>query len=378
MLAALYARRYNSPKAEMAEEGEKTEPGTPRQRQRARQRGQVARSVELVSAVLLFTVMLLIFKLEGYTSGNFTAYFRDTVGRADQIEITETYLPTFIIDQAAYVGRLLMPFLLGSVLAVLLTNFLQVGLVFSAQPLNPDLGRINPSKGFSRMFSMRSLVELLKNMLKLGVVAVVGFSILYRSAPGLMASMAMTTDAGAALGVAIAWRIAVYCCALLLVLAILDYMYQRFEFEKSIRMSKQEIKDEYKNMEGDPQIKRRIRDMGRQIIMSRMMEKLKTADAVITNPTHYAVAMQYELDWPAPKIVAKGKDYMALRIIRLAEEQGIPVYQQPELARALYKVELEQFVPAALFKAVAQVIAHLSKVDSRLRRKLTRLRPKPA
>lgn len=357
----------------MAEEGEKTEPGTQRQRQRARQRGQVARSVELVSAVLLFTVMLLIFKLDGYTARHFNAYMQDTIGRADQIELTGDSLQPFIVEQAKAIALLLMPFLLGSVLAVLIANFMQVGLVFSAQPLNPDLGRINPGKGFSRLFSMRSLVELLKNLLKLGVVAVVGFTILYRAAPGLMASIAMTPEAGVELSVAVAWRIAVYCCALLLVLAILDYMYQRFEFEKSIRMSKQEVKDEYKNMEGDPQIKRRIRDMGRQIIMSRMMEKLKSADAVITNPTHFAVGVQYELDWPAPKIVAKGKDYMALRIIRAAEEQGIPVYQQAQLARALYQVELDQFVPAALFKAVAQVIAHLAKVDSRLRRKLRRL-----
>jgi flagellar biosynthetic protein FlhB len=360
----------------VAEAGDKTEPGTPRQRQRARQRGQVARSVELVSAALLFTVLLLLFKLQGYTGAQFTAYFHDTAGKAEQIEITEAYLPAFIRDQALYVFRLLAPYLLLSLAVVLLANFLQVGVVFAAQPLNPDLNKINPARGFSRMFSLHALVELLKNLLKIVIVAVVGFSILYRASPGLLASVAMTPESGIAYAISVARRIAMFSCALLLVLAILDYIYQRYEFEKSIRMSKQEVKDEYKNMEGDPQIKRRIREMGRRLIMSRMFEQLKTADAVITNPAHYAVALRYELLWPAPKVVAKGKDYLALRIIRYAEELSIPVYQQASLARELYKTELEAYVPAALFKTVARVIAHLSRHDERLRRKLRGLRPK--
>ena len=359
----------------MAEEGERTEPGTPRQHQRARQRGQVARSVELVSACLLFTVFLLLFKLEGYLSGGFTAYFRDTAGRADQIDLSASYLPQFTLEQLLWLYRLMAPFVLGGVLVALIVNFLQVGMVFSVQPLNPDLNRINPSRGFQRLFSMHALVELLKSLLKLTLVAVVAFGILYRSAPGLLSSVAMAPESGVALAMSVGWRIAVYACGLLLVLAILDYLFQRYEFEKSIRMTKQEVKDEYKNQEGDPQIKRRIREMGRRIIMSRMFEKLKTADAVITNPTHLAVAVQYELDWPAPRVVAKGKDYLAARIVRYAEEMSIPVYEQASLARALYAVELDQFVPAALFKAVARVIAHLARYDERLRRKLRQLRP---
>jgi flagellar biosynthetic protein FlhB len=222
---------------------------------------------------------------------------------------------------------------------------------------------------------MRSMVEFVKNLLKLIVVATVGFSIIYRAAPGMLASIAMQPEEGVRLATVTAMRIALFTCALLLVLAILDYIYQKLEFEKSIRMSKQEIKEEYRNMEGDPQIKRRIREMGRKIVMSRMFEALKTADAVITNPTHFAIALRYELEWPAPKVVAKGRDYMAQRIIRYAEELELPVYQQPSLARALYEVELDDFVPAALFKAVARVIAHLSRHDARLRRKLRGLKP---
>jgi flagellar biosynthetic protein FlhB len=222
--------------------------------------------------------------------------------------------------------------------------------------------------------------ELGKGLLKLLLVGSVSWVILQRSAPALMAAMGMPAEAGVALALNTALRMALYAAALLLVLALLDYIYQRFEFEKSIRMTKQEIREEFKNQEGDPQIKRRIRDMGRKLVMNRMLQNLQTADAVITNPTHYAVALRYELDWPAPKVVAKGKDYSALRLIRAAEELGLPVYQQPELARALFKVEEEQYVPGTLFRTVAQVLAHLAKHDAALRRKLRGVREpgKPA
>jgi len=261
---------------------------------------------------------------------------------------------------------------------VLLVNFLQVGLVVSAHPLNPDINRLNPIKGFQRIFSMRALVDLVKNLLKLIVVAVVAGSVIAHAWPNMLTTIAMAPPHAVDLAQSYGLKIAVFCAGLLLILGILDYIYQRYEHEKSIRMSKQEVKDEYKNLEGDPLIKRRIREMGRSIIMRRMMEALKTADAVITNPTHYAVAVLYELDWPAPKIVAKGVDYMALRLIRYAEENNVPIYQQPSLAKALYSLELDQYIPANLFKAVARVLAHLSRFDRKLRRKLRGIRPSTA
>jgi flagellar biosynthetic protein FlhB len=221
---------------------------------------------------------------------------------------------------------------------------------------------------------MRGAFELGKGLLKIVLVGSVSWVILQHSAPGLINSLEMLPETGMALALNTALRLSLYAAALLLVLALLDYIYQRFEFEKSIRMTKQEVREEFKNQEGDPQIKRRIRDMGRRLVMNRMLQNLKTADAVITNPTHFAVALRYELDWPAPKVVAKGQDYSALRLIRAAEELGLPVYQQPELARALYKVDVEQFVPAALFRTVAQVLAHLARHDAALKRKLRGVR----
>lgn len=352
----------------MADES-RTEAATPRQRQRARERGQVARSVELVSAVILFAAFALLALLDRRTQGGFSAYFRETLGKAAEVEVTPEGLPALIRLHLSAAGALLLPLIGGTALAALLVSFLQVGLHFSAQPLNPDFQRLDPVKGAQRMFSMRALVELLKSSLKVAIVGSVCWGILSQAAPGLLATLAMEPLDGAEFARRLALKIAFSACGLLLILALLDYLYQRYEFEKSIKMSKQEVKEEFKNQEGDPLIKRRIREMGRKIAMSRMFEQLKQADAVITNPTHYAVALRYELDWPAPKLLAKGKDYIAQRIIRYAREQGIPVYEQPWLARALYKTEVDEFIPQALFKAVAKILAQISRHDAKLRAK---------
>ncbi|MBN2082504.1 flagellar biosynthesis protein FlhB [bacterium] len=356
------------------DQGSKTEPATPRQRQRARQRGQVARSVELVSALMLFAGFMMLFMLDEYTGHKFIDYFQRTAGQADRIELSPSTVYAFASTNVAAVLGILTPYLLITTLVVLIVNFAQVGLVFASKPLAPDLGRLNPLKGFQRIFSMRGMVELVKNLLKLMMVAFIAGTVISKLWPGILSGIAMSPFSAIDFAQSVAMKIALFCCALLLILAILDYIYQKYEFEKSIRMTKQEIRDEYKNQEGDPQIKRRIREMGRRIAMSRMFEQLQTADAVITNPTHYAVAVVYELEWPAPKVVAKGTDYMALRIIRYAEELGLPVYQQPDLARALFKVELDDFVPANLFKAVARVLAHLSRHDAKLRKKFRGVR----
>lgn len=355
----------------MAEQGEKTEAATPRARQKARERGQVAKSTELVSAILLFGMFLLLFNRNHGLAAQFSAYFQDTAGKAHLTDLSADGLPLLIKDNVLRFLLLLWPYLLGSMLLALMASFVQVGLVFSTQPLNPQFGKLNPLKGFSRIFSMKAIVDFVKNILKLAAVGFVAFSVMYGAYPNILVSVDRQPFDSVAVATAIGFKIGMLCCGMLLVIALLDYIYQRFEHDKSIKMSKQEVKEEYKSMEGDPQIKRRIREMGRQYATSSMHDQVRKADAVITNPTHYAVAVCYELDWPAPKVVAKGVDYAALRIIRYAEELEIPVYQQPELARALYPVELEQYVPQNLFRTVARVLAHLARYDGRLKRKLS-------
>ncbi|MCC7477388.1 EscU/YscU/HrcU family type III secretion system export apparatus switch protein [bacterium] len=355
----------------MSSEGSRTEPATPRQRQRARERGQVARSMELVSAVLLFTGFLLLSMFNIRTGEGISAYFTTVFGQISTEDFSQVKVEQLFMPHLKQLLLTVAPFLLITSGAAILANLLQVGLHFSTQPLSPNFGKLDPLKGFSRLVGMRSLIELGKGVLKLVLIGMVAFGVLGAVIPRVMASMYMDPVTALNLGVATGLRIGLFSSAALLVLALLDYMYQRFEFEKSIRMSKEEIKQEYKSQEGDPMIKRRLREMGRKIAMSRMFDAIKEADAVIVNPTHYAVALQYEADWPAPKVVAKGKDYTALRIIRYAESLAIPVYQQPELARALYPTRLEDYIPAALFAAVAKILAQLAKSDERLKRKLT-------
>ncbi len=358
----------------MSSEGSRTEPATPRQRQRARERGQVARSVELVSAVLLFTAFLLLNGMNIKTGESVREYFVHTFGSISTEDFQEVSIRNLFTPHLRVLLAVIAPFLLITSGAAILANLLQVGLIFSTQPLSPNFGKLDPIKGFGRLLGVRSLVELGKGLLKLTLIGLVAFGVLGAVVPTVIRSMFMDPMSALNVGTVTGLRIGIYSSACLLILALLDYMYQRFEFEKSIRMSKEDIKNEYKSQEGDPMIKRRLREMGRKIAMSRMFDALQDADAVIVNPTHYAVALQYETDWPAPKMVAKGKDYTALRIIRYAESLGIPVYQQPELARALYPGRLDDYIPAALFATVAKILAQLAKSDERLRRKLTGLR----
>lgn len=363
----------------MSSDASRTEPATPRQRERARERGQVARSVELVSAVLLFTSFLLLSKLGQSTGEKLDNFIVHTLGRAEEYDLekiaqTQEGLRNLALEPLAAILSILAPFLLITAGAAIVANLLQVGLKFSTQPLSPNFGKLDPIKGFGRLFGMRGLVELGKGLLKLALIGMVAFSVLGAALSKVIVSIDMDPVTALAFGVATGLKIGLFCSALLLILALLDYMYQRFEFEKSIRMSKEDIRMEYKSQEGDPMVKRRLREMGRKIAMSRMFDAIKEADAVIVNPTHYAVALQYEMDWPAPKLIAKGKDYTALRIIRYAESLGIPVYQQPELARALFPSRLDDYIPAALFATVAKILAQLAKSDERLKRKLQGLR----
>ena len=358
----------------MSSDASRTEPATPRQRERARERGQVARSVELVSAVLLFTSFLLLSSLGQRNGILIKDYMEQTLGHAEEFDISENGIQALTLRHLTELLKIVAPFLLITSAAAIIANLLQVGLKFSTQPLSPNFSKLDPIKGFGRLFGLRPLVELGKGLLKLALIGVVAFSVLGAALSRVMVSIDMDPLMALAFGTATGLKIGLFSCALLLILALLDYMYQRFEFEKSIRMSKEEIKQEYKSQEGDPMIKRRLREMGRKIAMSRMFDALKEADAVIVNPTHYAVALHYEMDWPAPKVVAKGKDYTALRIIRYAEELGVPVYQQPELARALFPTRLDEFIPAALFAAVAKILAQLAKSDERLKKKLRGIR----
>jgi len=354
----------------MAEGGEKTERATPRQRRKARERGQTAKSAEVTSALSLLALFVTLWLMAPRTDNLLRTLAQTNIGFAHRIDVTMTSIATLNMNWILTALNVLAPFFFVAFFVGLLSQLAQTGILFSAEPLKPDFSRLNPVKGFQRIFSIRGLVELVKNLLKLVVVAVVVYAVLKAEFFFFPRFINTGIQSSFQYSFGIALKIGIWSSVILLILALLDYIYQVYEFEKGIMMTKQEVKDEFKTMEGDPLIKRALREKGREIAFTRMMKKAEAADVVITNPMEYAVALVYEIGMPAPIVVAKGKGLIALRIRRIAEENDIPIMVDPPLARALYRVELESFVPAEHFRAVAQVLAFLAKQSTRLREKI--------
>jgi flagellar biosynthesis protein FlhB len=353
----------------MAEGGEKTEAATPRQRRRARERGQVAKSPELTSSLSLLALFLTLWLAAGRTGGILQNLMAECMGRADEYELDISSLYHYSIDWTLLIFNVLAPFFIVAIVVGLFSQLAQTGLVFSVEPIKPDISKINPGKGFQRMFSMKGAVELIKNILKLTVTGMVVYGILKNEFPYFTRFLGTDIVSSMHYSFGVALKIGIWSSVILLILAILDYLYQVYEFEKSIKMTKQELKDEYKTMEGDPLIKRALRERGRQIAMSRMMQRAKEADVLITNPTHYSVALYYDLGMNAPIVIAKGKGFIALKLREIAEENDTPIVHDPLLARALYHVELDDTIPAEYFRTVAEILAFISRQNERLKAK---------
>jgi len=263
------------------------------------------------------------------------------------------------IDFANKVFVLLFPLLLAIFSIALLVNYFQVGFVLSTDSIQPKLSKINPISGFQRLFSIRSLVELTKNVFKIFVVAF----LVYITIKGEIENFIPLSDQSVGeilvyIG-RLAFKIVFRTCLLLIILAIFDYLYQRWEFEKNLKMSKQEVKDELKQTEGDPIIKARIKRLQREAARKRMMASVPKADVVITNPTYLAVAIHYDQSkMSAPKVVAKGRGHIAEKIRKIATENKVAIVEDKPMAQILYKmVNVDEVIPTNLYKAVAEVLA---------------------
>jgi flagellar biosynthetic protein FlhB len=259
------------------------------------------------------------------------------------------------------------PILLVAMVAGYAANVLQIGFLVTSESLKFDLNRLNPLKGLKRIFSLRAIVELLKTILKTCLVGFVAFYFLYQQLPQFAVMMDYTIAQSLYIMGKITnttvWRI----LAVLIVIAIADYAFQYYDYEKSLRMSKQEIKEEFKTIEGDPHVKAEIKARQRQLASRRMMQEVPEATVVITNPTHYAIALKYNDSMSAPTLVAKGKDYLAQKIKELAIEHDIVIVENKELARTLYReVEIGMPIPVELYKAVAEVLAYVYKLKGRI------------
>ncbi len=348
--------------------GEKSEPATPKKKQDSRNKGQVAKSMELPSAFIMFFAFMFFLM--------FGSYLKERMHSLLTVPLTEYMLldasmenVTYIFGQLIIQGMIMMaPIMIGVVVIGVLGNYIQVGFLLTGEPLKPQLSKLSPLKGLKRMFSMRSLVDFLKSIMKLFIVGTVAYLTVIDERMTLLTLSRLPIENVFIYAVDLIIELGLKICAVLIILAILDFMYQKYEHAKSLRMSKQDIKDEYKKTEGDPLIKRRIRETQRRMAMQRMMQEIPNADVVITNPTHFAVAIRYDAnEMDAPMVIAKGQDYVALRIREIAKSHNIVLMENKPLARALYaQVEIGQHVPNDLFQAVAEVLAYVYRLKKKI------------
>ncbi|MBF0588031.1 MAG: flagellar biosynthesis protein FlhB [Magnetococcales bacterium] len=339
----------------------KTEDPTGNRLNQSRQKGQVANSREVPTA-LLFLAALSLFIYRGEElwlalMAKMRFFLSGQIGG----ELTPNGV-ALLFEQIIYSSlRDLAPFFVVFVLVAFVSSVMQHGWLFSLGPLAPSLSKLNPLAGIKRLFSMRSVVELFKSILKMTVVGFAVYLGIKDSGERVLALTATSVvDVIVMMGndvIAVLWRVAIA----FIIMAIIDFYYQKYEHIKGLRMTKQEVKDEMKQMDGDPLIKGRIRQLQREMAQKRMMQEVPEADVVITNPTHFSVALVYvQGEMPSPKLVAKGRGVLAARIRDLATENGVPLVENPPLARTLYRdVEVEQNVPPDLFKAVAEVLAYV-------------------
>lgn len=347
---------------------EKTEKATPKKRQDARKKGQTAKSQDVTTAIILLAVFFVLRFTGPNMLETLNRIFHQSFEQYIFQEVTENTVQTITLELFQEVLMVIGPIMLAAFIAALLANYIQVGFINSTEPLKMKLDKIDPIKGFKRIFSLRALVELLKSILKIVAIGAIALIILWKQLPNILVLIFKSTGASLSVIGSITIKMGLFASFGLLFLAVLDYMYQKFDFEKSIRMSKQEIKEEYKNTEGDPLIKSKRRQRQREMAMRRMMQEIPSADVVITNPTHYAVALKYdESKMDAPFVVAKGVDYVAQKIKYIAKENGVIMVENRPLARSLYsQTEIGQAIPEEFFKAVAEVLAYVYRLKKKI------------
>ena len=345
--------------AEQNQDQEKTEEPTSKKRGDARKKGQVAKSRDAASvAVLLAGLIFFWFGASGMIE-KMMFLVRWLFTQSSQFNIDSNNIHSLSISLLYKVSVILFPLFLTVFFIALLANYLQVGFVLSTESVQPKFSKIDPIKGFGKLFSLKSLVELAKNIFKLSII---GF-VVYITFMGEIENFIPLIDQslwGILIYIGhVAFKIVLRVCLVLIILAVADYIYQKWEFEKNLKMSKQEIKDEFKQTEGNPLVKARIKRLQRDAARKRMMASVPEADVVITNPTHLAVALRYDqTSVSAPKVVAKGAGFIAENIKEIARKNKVPIVDNKPLARVLYKsVDVDETIPTNLYRAVAEVLA---------------------
>lgn len=344
-------------------DSQKTEKATPKRRRDERKKGNIFFSNDAVSVVVLIAGLATLFLSMGSMADNLGQFLRSCISLVrlsqgtDAVGDLRQLLPELLWSFVLTVG----PILLVPAVAGIAATFFQTKLLVTGESLRPKFSRINPLQGIKRLFSLRSLIEALKGLLKITVLLYIIYNFLAGTVE--LFTKYLFTDLVTACShlAGLAFQMSMQIAVAYVVLAAADVFYQWMDYERQLRMSKQEIKEEFKQIEGDPQVKGRIKEIQRKMAQSRMMQKVPQADVVVRNPTHFAVALRYKPDRDrAPVVLAKGQDQIALRIVQKAEESGVAVVENVPLARALYaSAELGQEIPPELYGAVAEVLVYL-------------------
>jgi len=356
----------------MAEqEQDKSEQATPFKLQEARRKGQVAKSLDFNSFFAIGGLLLILsvwgerFIRQGLALEQ--SIFSQSAGlRYGSSDLL--HWATFLFVET---GWLVMPFFAAAVVAAIASNMVQTGPVFSFFPLKPDVQRLNPVQGFKKIFSVRMLFEALKNLIKLALFSAVAYAALQGLLPELFSMMSMDPRAFPLILLDDILALTFKLGLMLLIVALLDFVYVRWEFGKKMRMSRRELKEEVKRREGDPHVRAKIKELQRETVKrSKGMNRVPDADVLITNPTHYAVALRYQRGvMAAPVVIAKGAGELALQMRKLAAGHDVPIVERPAIARQLFSdVDIDQFIPESMYEPVAQVLAEvIARQDTRVR-----------
>lgn len=350
-------------------EGNKTEKATPKKRKDERKKGNIFLSKDAVAVATLFAAVLIIQATAGMIVDQLDRYFSLCLHYAGSMPVGQTMV---VLDELVREGIITLAMTVGPLIAAVVVTavgvtFFQTKLLFSTDSIKPKFNRISPLEGFKRLFSLKSVVEAMKGSLKIALLLIIMYNYLLGVIGALTDYLYVDISAACSHLFDESMAMVLQVAGVFLVLAGFDFFYQWWDYERQMRMTKQEIKEEYKQMEGDPQIKGKIKELQRKMAQSRMMQKVPQADVIIRNPTHVAVALRYRPEQDdAPIILAKGLDEVALRIVKVAEEHDITVVENVPLARTLYtEGELDRQIPGELFGAVADVLAYLYRIGKK-------------
>ncbi len=347
---------------------EKTEKATPRRREQAREEGKVTKSMELNSAAIILLGFTAIYAFGPNISMQAKDMMSNIMRNAPSIANSDPSYMTLITNSMFTFFSIIMPILVVMVIIALVVNIAQVGIKISSKAMEPKFDKLDVIQGLKKLFSTKSLVQLIRDSLKLLVFGYVGYLAIESEFESFFLLIDKPIYEIAKTMAILSLRVAMKIGGIILVIGILDYFYQKYELEKSIRMTKQEIKEEYKDTEGSPQLKSRIRQLQREMSQNRMMEAVPMADVVVTNPTHIAVALKYDSgEMSAPFVVAKGERLVAQKIKDIAYKNNIPVIEDKPLARTLFKMcDVGQMVPLNLYRAVAEIMAYVYKLKGKV------------